>query len=83
MIDFLHGIDIMDLSAIDADDSVAGDQAFAFGGETTKVLANGITWYESGTDTIIQADVNGNKNADIVLVFVGIDHNLMETDFLL
>ena len=82
IIDFLHGIDFIDLSAIDANDSVAGDQAFVFGGETTNVLANGITWYESGTDTIIQADVNGNKKADIVLVLVGIDHNLMATDFL-
>jgi Ca2+-binding RTX toxin-like protein len=83
IVDFLHGIDIIDSSVIDANHSVKGDQAFVFGGETSKVLANSVTWYENGTDTIIQADVNGDKNGDIMLVLVGINHNLMETDFLL
>ena len=82
IIDFLHGTDIIDLSVIDANHSVTGDQAFVFGGETSNVLANSVTWYESGTDTIIQADVNGDKKGDIMLVLVGINHNLMATDFL-
>jgi Ca2+-binding RTX toxin-like protein len=78
--DFVHGVDIIDLSAIDAS-KANGDQAFAFAGNNSNVLANSVTWYESGGNTIVQADVNGKTTADFVLVMTGINHNLTASDF--
>lgn len=81
--DFLHGADVFDLSAVDANSSIKKDQAFAFVGEDSNVIANSVTWYESGGDTIVQADVNGNTTADMMWVLLGIDHNLTASDFIL
>src|SRR5262245_58605033 len=49
-----------DLSAIDANSSKKGDQAFGFSGSNKEVVANSVTWSESSGNTIVQADVNGD-----------------------
>jgi Peptidase M10 serralysin C terminal len=81
--DFVHGSDVINLLAIDANTSVKGDQAFLFGGQNANVTAHGVTWTESGGNTIIQADVNGNTTADLAIVLTGLHHNLTASDFIL
>lgn len=84
--DFLHGVDIIDLSAIDAATGGgvnSGNQAFAFGGQNANVVARGLTWFESNGNTVIQVDVNGDVNADLMIILTGINLNLAQTDFVL
>jgi Ca2+-binding RTX toxin-like protein len=81
--DFIHGADIIDLSALDANTGKTGDQAFAFGGQNANVVAHSVTWTESGGNTIIHADVNGNTTADLTIMLAGIHLNLMASDFIL
>jgi Ca2+-binding RTX toxin-like protein len=83
IVGFVHGEDLIYFSSIDANASRRGDQAFAFGGENTSVVTNGVTWFESGENTVIQADVNGDANADLNIILVGVSHNLAVTDFIL
>jgi hypothetical protein len=79
----VHGVDIIDLSAIDANAKAGGNQAFAFAGQDANAVANSVTWFESGGNTIVQADVNGNTTADLTVVLTGINHNLTASDFIL
>jgi Ca2+-binding RTX toxin-like protein len=83
--DFVHGGDIIDFSAIDANTSsnASGDQPFAFAGPNSNVVANSVTWFESGGNTIVQADVEGNTTAELTIVLTGINHNLTASDFIL
>jgi Ca2+-binding RTX toxin-like protein len=70
--------DMIDLSAIDANTNLAGNQAFAFPvGETTSVIANSVTWYQDAAhnQTVIQADNNGDGVADLVIYLTGL-HSL-------
>jgi hypothetical protein len=60
-----------------------GDQAFAFAGQNSSVVANSVTWYQSGGNTFVQADVNGNTTADFAVRLTGINLNLSASDFLL
>ena len=81
--DFAHGTDFIDLRAIDASTSSKGNQAFVFGGHNSNVVAHGVTWFESGGNTFIQADVNGNATADLLIALTGTNHHLTATDFIL
>jgi Ca2+-binding RTX toxin-like protein len=83
VVDFTHGVDLIDLSAIDANTSAAGDQAFAFAGQNANAVAHAVTWYETGGNTVVQVDVNGNTTADLAIMLAGIDHHLSSTDFVL
>ena len=81
--DFVHGVDIIDFSAIDANTSSIGDQAFSFAGQNSNVIANSVTWYESSGNTIVQADVDANTTAEFTIVLTGVNHNLAASDFVL
>ena len=85
--DFFHGQDKFDFSAIDANTSsskaVKGDQAFLFAGQNADVVANGVSWFESGSNTIVQADVSGDATADLTITLLGINHHLTASDFIL
>jgi serralysin len=83
--DFVHGVDIIDFSAIDANTSsnAGGDQAFSFAGQNSNVVANSVSWYESSGNTIIQADVDANTTAEFTIVLTGVNHNLAASDFIL
>jgi hypothetical protein len=83
IVGLVHGVDVIDFSSIDANTSRRGDQAFAFGGENTSLVTNGVTWFENGGDTIIQPDMNGDASADLQIILTGINHNLAATDFIL
>ena len=79
----MHGSDIIDLSNIDANTGAGGNQTFLFGGNNANVVANSITWLESGGNTIVQLDATGNTTADMVIVLSGIGLGLTAADFYL
>jgi Ca2+-binding RTX toxin-like protein len=81
--DFEAGVDKIHLSAIDANTAVTGNQAFLFGGQNLNVVANSVTWFETGGNTIVQADDNGDMTADLKIVLHGTGVNLHATDFVL
>ncbi|RVA15345.1 hypothetical protein EN930_08860 [Mesorhizobium sp. M7A.F.Ca.CA.004.11.2.1] len=80
--DFVHGVDKIDLSSIDAS-GAAGDQAFLFGGQNVNTVASSITWSESGGNTIVRADVTGNTGADFQITLTGTGLGLTASDFVL
>ena len=81
--DFLHAVDKINLTAIDSDPGVALDQGFLFGGANASVVAHSVTWFENGGNTVVQADVDGDTNADFQIQLTGINKGLVGTDFLL
>jgi Ca2+-binding RTX toxin-like protein len=83
IVDFTHGVDLIDLAAIDANTSASGDQAFAFAGQNANAVARSLTWYETGGNTVVQVDVNGNTVADFAILLTGIGHHLSAADFIL
>ena len=81
--DFITGLDKIDLSAIDAKTQAgfAGDQAFAFvAAQTSSIVANSITWHQSGENTFIHGDVDGNGVADFEIELTGLK-DLTAADF--
>ena len=84
--DFMHGVDLIDLTTIDAATGGGvnnGNQAFGFGGQNSNVVAHSVTWFESNGNTFVQADVNSNSTADVVIVLTGTNLHLTSSDFLL
>jgi len=80
---FQQGSDKIDLSAVDANTSQANDQAFAFvSAPTSSVVANSVTWSQSGGNTIVQVDNNGTAGAEMVITLTG-SYNLTSNDFIL
>lgn len=81
---FVDGTDKIDLSAIDADANIVGDQAFTYiGAGAFSHHAAQLQAVQVSTDaTKIKVDVNGDANADFQVVLTGI-HNLAPTDFIL
>jgi Ca2+-binding RTX toxin-like protein len=83
--DFVRGQDKIDFSTIDANGSLAGDaftylaaKGAAFGGQ-----AGQLRWYqESGTKTVVEGDINGDRIADFHVELTGL-HTLTAGDFLL
>ncbi len=89
--DFTPGVDKFDFAAIDANTTVAGDQAFSFlatqGAAFTGVRGQ-IRWVQenpTGTandKTIVIGDLNGDRTADFHVEITGLV-NLGNTDFIL
>jgi Ca2+-binding RTX toxin-like protein len=80
IVDFTHG-DKIDVSGIDPNSGLAGDQAFTFNGGTA--TARGIWITETSTDTIVNFDTDGNTTADMQIVLTGVGKGLTGTDFIL
>jgi Ca2+-binding RTX toxin-like protein/subtilisin-like proprotein convertase family protein len=80
--DFLHSqFDVIDLSAIDANSLVAGDQAFSFIGTSAFSMNAGELHYAvSGTTSSLSGDVDGNGVADFVLQLTSVT-TLVAGDF--
>ena len=81
--DFKWGCDAdkIDLSLIDAG-------VLSFDNNLTPtddpgVTAHHVTWYESGGNTIVQADVDGNNAVDFQITLLGTGLNLTAADFIL
>ena len=74
--------DLIDLSAIDAR-LAAGDQAFIFLGTVAfPALAGTLRYFQSGAATFVQADLDGDGNADFEIRVNGL-HTLTVADFIL
>lgn len=68
----LESGDSIDLSAIDADTTTGGDQAFALVGGFTGHAAELTLTYDSGADeTLLRGDVDGDGQADLVIRMSG------------
>ncbi|WP_249116738.1 calcium-binding protein [Ciceribacter sp. L1K23] len=76
--------DRIDLSAIDASTKSSGNQAFTFIGEKTAFTgkAGELRYTNSGGDTFIHGDVNGDKVSDFS-IRLDADINLVKGDFIL
>jgi Ca2+-binding RTX toxin-like protein len=83
IVDFTQGTDLIDLGGADADITTSGNQAFAFiGNAAFSSTAGELRTFDDGTDTWIQADINGDGNADFEIVLTGVVP-LVATDFVL
>ena len=74
---------MIDIAAIDANAAKKSSQAFAFAGQNSGVVANSVTWYENEDHTFVQADVNGDATADLLIELTGTSLHLSASDFLL
>lgn len=71
--------DRVDLSWVDANARLAGDQAFAFIGSASFTRIAGQIRFAGG---VLQADVNGDARADMEVAFQGVS-SLLTADFIL
>lgn len=71
--------DKLDLSAIDANLSVSGNQSFAFGAKPTTGPAEGALWFDSATSTLY-GSVDSDIDAEFSVVLTGVTR-LTATDF--
>lgn len=68
----LQKIDIIDLSAIDADTGTGGDQAFHLVGAFTSHAGEAVLSYDSGTNqTSLMLDVDGDGSSDSTILISG------------
>ena len=65
VLDFQTGVDRIDLSAIDADTSVAGNQAFVYGSSAAGVAS---LWISS---SYVYGDTNNDGTADLAIYVIG------------
>lgn len=64
--------DIIDLSKIDANTKIGGNQAFSFvGAKAFSGKAGELRYDKKASDTYVYADVNGDKKADLAIHFDG------------
>jgi Ca2+-binding RTX toxin-like protein len=80
---FISGTDLIDLSAIDADENDPGNQDFAWGGQKAGpfVQANSVTWYTDGVNVVVLADTDGDiATAEFQITLAGIT-SIAQTDF--
>jgi Ca2+-binding RTX toxin-like protein len=69
ILDFRPGTDRMDLSRVDANANLAGDQAFAWIGSSAFTgTAGQLRAVQQGGDWILQGDTNGDSVADLVIL---------------
>jgi Ca2+-binding RTX toxin-like protein len=76
-------VDVISLTAIDANLALGGDQAFVFdAAQNAGVVNNHVTWFQdvAHNTTTIQADNNGDGVADLVIILVGVQ-SLVSGDF--
>ena len=80
--DFVHGEDVIDLSAIDANGAAAGQGLFSWIGASNFSGAAGQLRYQFvGSYTVVSGDINGDKVADFEIGIAG-QQNLTSQDFL-
>jgi len=85
ILDFEYVSDHIDLTRIDANSSLAGDQAFSFiGGSAFSHTAGELRAYQSGASWFVEGDVNGDGTADLVIQVDPVaSHAIIASDFLL
>ena len=81
--DFQNGLDRFDLSALDANTNVAGNQAFTYVGGAFTGVAGQLRSWEFGGLTFIEGDVDGNGSADFRIELLGTGLGIDASDFVL
>lgn len=82
--DFVQGVDVIDLAAVDANRVLAGVQDFVFSGATALIGLSGQIWFDAATfagETRVYGDTNGDARADMEIRLTG-TVDLTATDFL-
>lgn len=72
ILDFAVGSDDIILTAIDSNTVAAGNGTFLYGGQNAATVANTITWHQSGGNTYVHGDVNGDTVADFEIELIGL-----------
>lgn len=81
--DFVHLVDKVDLSVIDAIAGTAANDAFKFVGTAAfSGVAGQLRYEQSGGNTYISADINGDRTADLMIGLTGL-RTLTAQDFVL
>ncbi len=83
--DFTHLTDRIDLSPIDANGTASGNTAFKFlaaKGAAFTGAKGQLHWLQTGGNTIIEGDIDGNRVADFKIELTGLK-SLTATDFIL
>jgi Ca2+-binding RTX toxin-like protein len=81
--DFVEHVDRLDLSAIDANSRLGGNQAFTFldvAGSAFTRVAGQLHYEYSGGNTIVSGDINGDGVAEFQIQLNGL-HTLSASDF--
>ncbi|MAW87436.1 MAG: alkaline metalloproteinase [Phyllobacteriaceae bacterium] len=81
--DFQNGLDRFDLSAIDANTTLAGNQAFTYVGSFFSGTAGQLRSFENAGLTFIEGDVNGDGVADFRIELLGTNLGINAADFIL
>lgn len=77
--DFKSGTDRIDLTAMDADSGIRGNQNFEF---SARAADHAVWTVKSGKhNLVVRADVDGDARADVEILLKGVDH-LVADDFL-
>ncbi|WP_242122673.1 cadherin domain-containing protein [Sphingobium sp. Sx8-8] len=83
IMDFQDGIDRIDLSGIDSNPYLSGNQAFSFIGGAAFTAVGQLHVYSDGTDTFIEGNTDNNPaTVEFAIRLAGV-HNLTASDFLL
>jgi len=82
IIDFAHNSDKIDLTGIDANTAVAGNQAFVWLGDAPLTGAGQVDFITSGGNTIVQASTDADSTPEFQIRLTGIV-TLSEGDFFL
>ena len=80
--DFSQNNDVIDLSGVDADATLAGKQGFDFIGAADFTAAGQLNFAYSNGNTIISGSTDGDANAEFQIVLEG-RFTLAQTDFIL
>src|SRR5262249_29261595 len=74
--------DVIAVNNIDADETVAGNQAFTFIGTAAFTAPGQINFFTTATDTFIQMNVDGDNFAEATIHLIGV-HNVDASFFVL
>ncbi|MEH6523383.1 M10 family metallopeptidase C-terminal domain-containing protein [Sulfitobacter sp.] len=74
------GADVVDLSAIDANTGVSGNQIFNFVGSSAFANAGDLRFVTNGIDGYILGDVDGNGATDLNILLLGVT-SMSASDF--
>ena len=81
--DFVHWVDKIDLSSIDANLTTSGTQHFTYGGSNSNTVAFSVTWSETAGNTVIHLDNTGDTGADAEIILTGVNLGLTAGNFVL
>src|SRR5262249_20406336 len=70
--DFQPHFDLLSLNLIDANELVAGDQAFTFIDTAGFTGPGQVNWFTNGTDTFIQLNTNADPTVDAIIQVLGV-----------